>query len=192
MKNPLRHFLKTHFTPQALVLMYHRVAEAKSDIWDITVSPTNFELQLKKLHRSGNVISLAEMAENMQKNRVKKNSIAITFDDGYADNFAIAKPLLEKYNLPATFFITTANIGKKAEFWWDELENAILFSPKLPAVYSGKINGEALRFDLQEETELTPELRKTNQNWKACEETPPNIRCVMFLKALLFLLLFPF
>ncbi|MBK0401906.1 polysaccharide deacetylase family protein [Adhaeribacter sp. BT258] len=177
-----RHIFRSYFAPQAAVLMYHRVAEVKSDIWDITVSPENFERQLQLLQQSGRVISLTELTQNARKNRLKSGSIALTFDDGYADNFLIAKPLLEKYNLPATFFITTSNLGKKTEFWWDELESLILFSEKLPPVFSGKINGQVLNFELQQEAELRPVQRHINRNWKAGEENPPNIRCAMFLK----------
>jgi peptidoglycan/xylan/chitin deacetylase (PgdA/CDA1 family) len=53
------------------------------------------------------------------------NSIAITFDDGYMDNYAVAKPMLEQYKLPATFFITTGQIEYRAPFWWDELAHLV-------------------------------------------------------------------
>ncbi|MFC5269472.1 polysaccharide deacetylase family protein [Adhaeribacter terreus] len=182
MKFGLRHYLRSYFAPQAAVLMYHRVAEVKSDIWDITVSPENFEYQLQILQQSGNVISLSELTGNASKNRLKSGNIALTFDDGYADNYHFAKPLLEKYKLPATFFITTSNIGKKTEFWWDELENLILFTEHLPTFFSMNINGEDLNFELLQEAELTPEQQQINRNWKACEETPPNMRCAMYLK----------
>ena len=49
-------------------------------------------------------------------------SVAITFDDGYADNLQNAAPLLEKYDTPCTFFIASGYIGGDREFWWDELE----------------------------------------------------------------------
>jgi peptidoglycan/xylan/chitin deacetylase (PgdA/CDA1 family) len=50
----------------------------------------------------------------------------ITFDDGYVDNFLFALPLLEKYKVPATIFVTTDYIGKDRELWWDELEKKFL------------------------------------------------------------------
>src|SRR5262249_48692534 len=49
--------------------------------------------------------------------------LAITFDDGYRDNYDYAAPILREYNLPATFFVTTEFIGSNVVPWWDrELE----------------------------------------------------------------------
>jgi peptidoglycan/xylan/chitin deacetylase (PgdA/CDA1 family) len=50
----------------------------------------------------------------------------VTFDDGYADNLYEAKPLLEKYEVPAIVFICTGALGR--EFWWDELHRRIVSS----------------------------------------------------------------
>ena len=49
-----------------------------------------------------------------------------TFDDGYADNLHGAIQMLEHFDLPALFFITTGGISSGREFWWDELEQLIL------------------------------------------------------------------
>jgi len=51
----------------------------------------------------------------------KKTGLVITFGDGYADNIINALPLLERYQIPATIFISTLNINTKNEFWWDRL-----------------------------------------------------------------------
>ena len=104
--------------------MYHRIADSQADVWDIAVSPENLEEQLKFLKKKHSVILLKDLVKQVQNKWIKKNSVAITFDDGYADNFIIAKPLLEKYELPATFFIPSINIGQQKEFWRDELEQA--------------------------------------------------------------------
>jgi peptidoglycan/xylan/chitin deacetylase (PgdA/CDA1 family) len=49
-------------------------------------------------------------------------SVAITFDDGYTDNYQAAARILERHDTPATFFIATGFIGERREYWWDELE----------------------------------------------------------------------
>ena len=59
-------------------------------------------------------------------------AVAITFDDGYADNFFEALPILEELELPATFFIATGSIGREEEFWWHELEQIFLSQTTLP------------------------------------------------------------
>lgn len=96
--------------------MYHRIATAAHDHWQLSVSPQHFEEHLQVL-KQYKIVALPELV-----NKVPRQGIAISFDDGYIDNYTTAKPLLEKYNLPATFFITNNNIESPAEFWWDELE----------------------------------------------------------------------
>jgi len=99
------------------ILMYHRIRRTVSDPWRLSVSPEHFDQQLKLLAR-GNVVPLTELPHT-------PGGIAITFDDGYADNLEIALPLLEKYRLPATVFVATDALRGK-EFWWDRAEHSFL------------------------------------------------------------------
>jgi len=180
MKTGLRATIRKYFEHQALVLMYHRVAAPESDIWEIAVSPENFEQHLQVLRKTKNVIPLKDLVEDVRNGKIRKNSVAITFDDGYVDNFLVARPLLEKYELPATFFIASGNIGSKAEFWWDELEQLILFSEHLPHRFAMEINGNCIASDLEQETQLTESLQQLNSRWNACEQAPPSSRCGLF------------
>lgn len=111
--------------------MYHRIAEVEVDPWDLAVSPQNFEEQLRIL-REFNVVPLCNLESVPTKKHFPNNSIAITFDDGYIDNYNHAKPLLETFDMPATFFITTESIERQEEFWWDALERICLQTPTLP------------------------------------------------------------
>ena len=167
--------------PKALVLMYHRVAEPDTDSWDLAVSPTHFEQQLRVLKQLGTVISAAELVERLQKRTLKNRSIAITFDDGYLDNYTNANPLLDHYQLPATFFIISGNVGLTQEFWWDELAAILLLSERLPESFSLALPGEGqLAADLQTEQLLTPELRQQHQLWRASDAVPPTRRAALF------------
>jgi peptidoglycan/xylan/chitin deacetylase (PgdA/CDA1 family) len=58
--------------------------------------------------------------------RVERPAIAVTFDDGYADNVLEALPVLEEVGVPATFFVSTGNLDTMREYWWDELERIIM------------------------------------------------------------------
>jgi peptidoglycan/xylan/chitin deacetylase (PgdA/CDA1 family) len=54
--------------------------------------------------------------------------VAVTFDDGYADNLHQAAPLLRDYAIPATVFVVSGVLPQDREFWWDELER-VVFEP---------------------------------------------------------------
>lgn len=106
--------------------MYHRIDAVDSDPWGICVEPAVFEEQIAYVSGRYPVISVAEAVHRITSENIGEQSICITFDDGYADNHLHAKPILEKYNCPATFFIPTAFIGSRKPFWWDELEYIFL------------------------------------------------------------------
>jgi peptidoglycan/xylan/chitin deacetylase (PgdA/CDA1 family) len=83
--------------------------------------------------------------------------VALTFDDGYADNLYAAKPLLEKFNIPATMFVASGHIGHEREFWWDELEKIILIKATLPKTLSLAIDGQRYHWELDESGEFGSE-----------------------------------
>ena len=60
------------------------------------------------VRRHFNVIPLIQAVERLQSGVLPARALAITFDDGYANNEQIAAPILKKLGLPATFFIATA------------------------------------------------------------------------------------
>jgi peptidoglycan/xylan/chitin deacetylase (PgdA/CDA1 family) len=98
-----------------LVAMYHRTSsEVRNELQYLTVDLVSFEEQLCYFKKNYQILRLSEDWSSL-----KKTGIVITFDDGYADNLLNALPLLEKYQIPATIFVTTLNIDSKKEFWWD-------------------------------------------------------------------------
>ena len=98
----------------------------------LAVTPNNFEQQLRILKQQTHVLSVQDLVVRLRSGDLPKNAVAITFDDGYADNLHNAKPLLEKYELPATVFVTTGQIGTNREFYWDELDRILLQPTTLP------------------------------------------------------------
>jgi len=106
--------------------MYHRIADLTNDPWQLTVSPDNFEQQLKVLQTKYKLISVRELLTHLTKKSIPSTTVCITFDDGYSDNYLAAKPLLEMYNCPAVFFVSTQYVNQQKSFWWDELERIIL------------------------------------------------------------------
>ena len=117
-----------------VVLCYHRVTSRLSDLNSVVVSPDNFRVQMEYLKRNFRIVRFEENWE-----RLDTPAVAITFDDGYADNLTEALPILKQLEVPATFFICTGNIDTCNEFWWDALERMV----------SGP-NGYSARFALQD------------------------------------------
>lgn len=103
------------------ILLYHRVANADFDPFNVAIPPDEFERQLIRL-RTKTVLPVREFTALHIQNKLPRNAIAITFDDGYACNALVAAPMLESFELPATFFIVSDAIARPEEFWWDELE----------------------------------------------------------------------
>jgi len=108
--------------------MYHRVLPddlIKKDL-DIgmAVSSSNFEKQIKVLKSKYKIVSMNEFNENLKKKK-KQFMIAITFDDGYNDNLRYALPILEKFEVPATIYITTRFLNDNVWMWWYELKDEI-------------------------------------------------------------------
>jgi len=83
----IRKRIKNYFKRQAIILMYHRIATSDIDPWELAVDTTNFEQHLQILKKNYTVEPLPKLVEQLKKRKIKKKSIAITFDDGYADNY---------------------------------------------------------------------------------------------------------
>lgn len=130
------------------VLIYHRVADDPIDSQLLAVSPKNFEQQIKLLSEDYKVISLREMLNDFSKNQLRKNTVAITFDDGYADNFYNALPILEKHKAHAAIFVSTGFVGNNREFWWDDMERIFFTKKSIPHVLSINDETQSLNFDL--------------------------------------------
>jgi peptidoglycan/xylan/chitin deacetylase (PgdA/CDA1 family) len=172
---------RARFERAPLVCMYHRIAPPDTDPWELSVSPQHFEQQLQVLKKTGLVVPALQVAEQLEAKKTLKPGIVLTFDDGYADNYLVAKPLLEKYELPATFFFCTEYVGKQKEFWWDELAHILLNSPALPDKLSLEIGTLPLAYDLQQECFLTQETAGKHKEWKAYLP-PPTHRSGLYEK----------
>ncbi|HSE98315.1 MAG TPA: polysaccharide deacetylase family protein, partial [Blastocatellia bacterium] len=124
--------IRNRLARQAVILLYHRIADSASDPWSLCVTPQHFAEHLEVLAKHGFVVRLERLARALDGGRLPHRSAVITFDDGYVDNLWNARPLLEQFDLPATVFVTTGNTGRSREFWWDELERLILQPGTLP------------------------------------------------------------
>lgn len=110
----------------AIILGYHRVANVVRDEYEICVTLDHFAEQMEVVSRYLHPVSLSMLVQYLRAGTIPQKTVAVTFDDGYSDNLYQAKPILEKYAVPATVFVCTGYSGK--EFWWDELERLVMSS----------------------------------------------------------------
>jgi peptidoglycan/xylan/chitin deacetylase (PgdA/CDA1 family) len=141
-------WLGSRSSPRAMILGYHRVTSPGKDVYDICVGPDHFAQQMDVIKRHYRPISLSEMVNGLLSGTLPQKSVVVTFDDGYVDNLTQAKPLLERFDIPATVFISSGNLG--GEFWWDELFRRIVTSPALPEPIQFTIAGEDFHWNIHE------------------------------------------
>jgi peptidoglycan/xylan/chitin deacetylase (PgdA/CDA1 family) len=107
------------------ILFYHRVQRNPVGVDSLGRKPLTaeeFERHLRHLARFWRVIRLEGAAEALASGQGwPSNSVVITFDDGYRDNYTVALPWLEKYKLPATFFVVSGAIDGNA-LWYDQVD----------------------------------------------------------------------
>jgi peptidoglycan/xylan/chitin deacetylase (PgdA/CDA1 family) len=153
-----------NLAPTGAVLMYHRIAALSSDPWSLCVSTENFAAHLEVLKKHSLVMSLEELYGAHHQRQLPDRAVAITFDDGYADNLLAAKPLLEKAKLPATVFVASGCIDRQREFWWDELEKAILLPDELPERLTLKALDKARTWQFSSATYYSTAERERDRN----------------------------
>jgi peptidoglycan/xylan/chitin deacetylase (PgdA/CDA1 family) len=100
------------------ILMYHGISKIENNSMNFRHIEANvFEQHLKFLKKNTHVISVEDYFE--QKFLKGKPNVAITFDDGYLNNYTYAFPLVEQYQTPATFYITGLNKTAHHILWPD-------------------------------------------------------------------------
>ncbi|MCB0360304.1 MAG: polysaccharide deacetylase family protein, partial [Bdellovibrionales bacterium] len=113
------------------ILMYHRIIDPESVAHPLEpgmyVRPKTFQLHMEHLAKHYNVWPLDELAQAVGEGKaIPPRTVAITFDDGWRDNYENAFPVLVKHELPATVFLATAFVGGSRLFWTDRLARAML------------------------------------------------------------------
>jgi len=164
------------FSPRAAILAYHRVAELPSDPQLLAVTPEKFERHLQIIRQHFTILSLDQLCKGLEGGEIPARAVAVTFDDGYADNLYSAKPLLERYEVPATIFVTTGYIGKEREFWWDELQGLLLHPGTLPRELRLRIRGKIFEWDLGEAAQYPEETWEKHRHWNLLQKSIPGCR----------------
>lgn len=96
----------TH-SSRLLILIYHRVHPRPDPMFPGEVDAERFDQQMALLRRHCRPMPLAEGVEGLKRHQLPPRAVAVTFDDGYADNATVALPILQGHGVPATFFVAT-------------------------------------------------------------------------------------
>jgi peptidoglycan/xylan/chitin deacetylase (PgdA/CDA1 family) len=168
------------------VLSYHKVSPEVHPFFE-PLQPAIFEQQMRFLKRCYNVLDLQELVDRSRYGEVPERAVAITFDDGYSDNYEYAFPILRNYDLPATIFVATAAIDNRDILWHDRIFDAFRFATRKPGareerrILNSAINrarglsGEALsRFIEELEQGLQPDFagraKQSMLTWEQIQE----------------------
>jgi peptidoglycan/xylan/chitin deacetylase (PgdA/CDA1 family) len=109
----------TDLRSRAVVVAFHRIDSSVAGD-PIGCTPERFERFCRFFRRHFRVVPLSGLLADYAAGSDVGGRLAITFDDGYANNFETAAPLLRRYGLPATFFVTTGWMGTRIVAPWDE------------------------------------------------------------------------
>lgn len=102
------------------IVAFHRVNDELPED-GLTYTSAKFREFCEFFRDNFNVIPLSEQVAGCTAGKDMGSTLAITFDDGYLDNFEVAAPILRKLNLPATFFVTSGFIGSTVTAPWDRM-----------------------------------------------------------------------
>jgi peptidoglycan/xylan/chitin deacetylase (PgdA/CDA1 family) len=102
---------------RSYILAYHMVSDDLNGFFP-AISTQEFERQIRHLKENYVVIPLEDMAKKLSTGQSVRKCISVTFDDGFRDNYDIAYPILKKYQVPATIFLSTGFIGTWETPWF--------------------------------------------------------------------------
>lgn len=101
-------------TPRITILLYHRVCDDARD--NLSVGVEQFERQMQLLVRNCDVVGIDQVIATRSVPRSRRPLVAITFDDGYLDNYENAAPILRRHRLPCAFFVSTGVVDSDRPF----------------------------------------------------------------------------
>ncbi len=115
-------WLRDQYVPP--IVTYHNISYAKGAFYLNNVRPESFARQMKFLKKHGYyVIDFDDFIKGLKKGRAfAKDTVVIQFDDGYADNYTNAFPVLERYRFPAMLFIVSDKVGTPGFLTWDQIK----------------------------------------------------------------------
>ncbi len=116
------------FDTRLSILIYHRILAQLDPLTPGEDDTETFDQQMSWLTSFFKVMPLHEAVQKLQQNKLPPYTACITFDDGYADNATIALPILKKYSISATFFVSTSFLDG-GRMWNDSIIELVRQAP---------------------------------------------------------------
>lgn len=166
---------------KVLILTYHRFGIEKHPA---KVSAAEFESHLEYLKRYSCVLPLNETIKCLQEGRtLPPNATVITIDDGYADAYNVAFPLLKKFGFPATVYAITDFVDEKIWLWTD-LMRYVLLNTKTDAVRIEFGTQERIEVELTDDKKRLDLARRINSRLKRLPNAKKDSKIKEISKAL--------
>lgn len=169
MKLNLEKILSSGGEDNKLILVYHGVVKAPNH--SISVGPIaieQFAQHLAYYKKNFDVVSQSDIFQMYRDDfKPKRKTIAITFDDGYENNYTNAYPLLKQFNFPATMFVISKCLEDEAAItWYDYLDfvKRDLLSEKIaaqkPFTTISELKNHVKTLNIEQRNTLYGEIRK--------------------------------
>jgi len=172
--------------PVVHILQYHRVND-ENDPYMGGLDVNSFRAQMECVARNFPTLSLDQVAAKDFSPHGHHYYVAVTFDDGYRDNFVCAFPILKKLGMPATIFLATAYIGSGQLPWYDQVRLAFKltvrrqYSVAIPGGPGGPLHDQCSRLRSMEQSlgwlRWLPECERQPALWALFESlgVPPDL-----------------
>ncbi|MEQ8505295.1 MAG: polysaccharide deacetylase family protein [Rhodospirillales bacterium] len=118
---------------QLTLLLYHGVTEAPSkgieNFSGKHIAAEEFRRQMHHIKTACTPLSMDDIVDLARSgDTIPDRAVAVTFDDGYKNNHAVAAPILDEYGLPAVFYVCAGMVGTNMMFATDIVEDCINLS----------------------------------------------------------------
>jgi peptidoglycan/xylan/chitin deacetylase (PgdA/CDA1 family) len=135
---------------KSLILTYHGVLQKSTNSFvnRICIDSRVFEEQMRWLKRNYTVLPLSVLIDGLEgKVGLPPFAVAITFDDGFRNNFSAAFPILKSLEIPATVFLATAHIGAKDKYLWTDHVDSLILQAAGGSMQV-RVNGHSLNYEV--------------------------------------------
>ena len=162
---------------RAVVLTYHGVLDGDDDYDYLNhnfIAAESFDAQMRYICRHYRPIALRDLVKAYREGRTPPaRSVAVTFDDGFANNYSVAFPILRRHSIPFTVFVATGLLDTPgAMLWTERAKRSLFFYPERSV--SLNLDGSARTLDLSSPAARADASKSVLQRLKRLPPTARN------------------